>query len=370
MDLHLLYLALDCPWPANNGLRQRTWQCLRALHQEGCRITLVALQGGEAPTEITVQDICDTYWILEHRVGSLSQGRHWGGRAMALLAGQPYSVRRFRSASARALLDRLWSGDRWDALVCDTVYSAVNVPAHVEPLIVNHHNIEHRIFDTFGSHAPRPWLRAAAQWEGRLVQQWEVAVGRRTAWNLVCSSADADRLQEQQPGACIQVVPNVAAAATLADPPEPEPDLVVFQGALDWLPNRDAVEYFLARIWPLVLRECPQARLQVVGRHPPPAFVARQRRHPRVEFSGTVADVRPWVARAAVAIVPLRMGSGTRLKILEAAALGKAMVATPLGAEGLDLRPGVEIEIAQQPEAFAAALSRLLRDPAARAAMG
>ncbi len=368
--MRLLYLALDCPWPANNGLRLRTWAFLRALHAENCRVTLVCLQATEAPGAAPeLHQVCEAFWVLGHEIGSLSQGRNWSGQAGAMLSRLPYAARRFRSQPAYSLLQRLWAGSHWDAVLCDTVYGAINVPPGVQPLVLNHHNIEHRIFDTYRATARGRLWRSAAAWEGRKVRSWEIEVGRRTALNFVCSTEDAERLRQQQPQARIVVAPNIVLPAA-ETPAAEDPDLVVFQGALDWLPNRDAVDYFLAAIWPAVLRAHPAAHLAVVGRRPPVAFLARHRAQPRTEFTGTVADVRPWLARAAVAIAPLRMGSGTRLKILEAAACGKAIVATPLGAEGLDFQPGIEIELAADAGAFAAAVIGLLRSPLHRQQLG
>ncbi|MGH9477022.1 MAG: glycosyltransferase family 4 protein [Terriglobales bacterium] len=369
--MRLLYFALDYPWPPNNGLRLRTWTLLRALYAEGCSVTLVCLQmTASMDSPQPLHELCDSVWMLDRRPPSLSRGVHAGGRLAALLARQPYAAWRFRAEEARALLQRLWSGAAWDAVICDTVYAAVDIPAGAGPLVVNHHNIEHRIYSTYAAHEPRRWRRAAARWEGKRVERWESVIGRRTQLNLVCSQVDRDHLLAQQPQARVLVVPNIAPELA-GEPSAPtEPGLVVFQGALDWLPNRDAVDYFLREIWPLVLRGHPQARLQVVGRHPPPAFLARHRAQPRVQFAADVADIRPYLERAAVAIAPLRMGSGTRLKILEAAAMGKAIVATPLGAEGLNFIPGMEILLGSSAAGFAVQLVRLLRSPDLARALG
>ncbi|TAN21956.1 MAG: glycosyltransferase [Acidobacteria bacterium] len=367
--MRLLYIALDCPVPANNGLRLRTSMTLRALRAHGCRVSLLCLQspaGLQDPVEL--QDLCDAYWLLENQISSLSHGGGWGGRLRAALSSLPYAAWRFRSSSSRRLLQQLCTSPGWDAILCDTVYSAVDLPITVAPLIINHHNLEHRIFDTYCQTETGRWKRALAAWEAAKVRRWEIKVGQRTALNWVCSRVDQDGLRQQQPGARIQVVPNVA-------PEEPasvdaEDDLVVFQGALDWFPNRDAVQFFLAEVWPRILQARPTARFLIVGRNPPAAFLARHRRAPHVSFTGTVPETAPYLARAAVAVAPLRIGSGTRLKILEAAALGKPTVATPLGAEGLAFTPGTEILLALEPAAFAAAVLHLLGSSDLRCRMG
>jgi len=369
--MRLLYLALDCPLPANNGLRLRTWCMLRALRQEGCQITLVCQQAaGAAPSRSALHEVCESVWMLDHRVSSLTQGGDWGARLGSLASALPHAALRFRSAAVRDLVARLGQAKTADAIVCDTVFAAVNVPDELRPLIINHHNIEHRIFESYRAVETNPCKRAAAGWECRKVRDWELQVGRRAALQWVCSGTDRAALLRQQPHARVVVAPNIADRLESAPGGETDPNLVLFQGALDWFPNRDAVEFFLESAWPLVLRRCPEARLRIVGRNPPPAFLARHRHRAGVEFTGTVADVYPHLAQAAVSIAPLRIGSGTRLKILEAAALAKPVVATPLGAEGLELVPDDEILLAEQPAEFAAAVACLLGSPELRHRIG
>jgi glycosyltransferase involved in cell wall biosynthesis len=139
---------------------------------------------------------------------------------------------------------------------------------------------------------------------------------------------------------------------------------------MDWFPNRDAVEYFVTEILPTLRELVPGLRFVVAGRNPSQSMLQRYRSFPDVEFTGNVADMRPIIASAAVCVVPLRIGSGTRLKIIEAAAMGKAVVTTRLGAEGLNLCPGEDIVLADEPEEFAKATATLLADKSRRRELG
>jgi glycosyltransferase involved in cell wall biosynthesis len=139
---------------------------------------------------------------------------------------------------------------------------------------------------------------------------------------------------------------------------------------MDFRPNVDAMAWFCEAVWPGLRALRPKARLAIVGRDPAPRVAALADPALGIEVSGAVEDVRPWIAEAGVVVVPLRVGGGTRLKVLEAMAMGKAVVATSLGVEGLDLQPGVEAEIVDDPAAMAASIARLMADPAARAALG
>jgi len=142
----------------------------------------------------------------------------------------------------------------------------------------------------------------------------------------------------------------------------------VFFGLLSYVPNIDGVAYFVENIWPRIAAANPQARFKVIGGSPPPSLLALG--GPRIEFTGFVPDLRPHLAAAAAVVVPLRFGGGTRLKIVEAMAMGKAMVSTTLGAEGIEAMPGRDLLIEDQPSSFADAVNRLLAKPTESARIG
>jgi glycosyltransferase involved in cell wall biosynthesis len=136
---------------------------------------------------------------------------------------------------------------------------------------------------------------------------------------------------------------------------------VVFFGLLSYVPNIDGVAYFIQEIWPRIAEANPDARFKVIGGNPHPSLLAMA--GPRIAFTGFVPDLRPHLAAASVVVVPLRLGGGTRLKIVEAMAMGKAIVSTTLGAEGIDARPPRDLLLEDDPAAFAAAVNGLLADP-------
>jgi glycosyltransferase involved in cell wall biosynthesis len=144
-----------------------------------------------------------------------------------------------------------------------------------------------------------------------------------------------------------------------------KPAHMVFTGSMDWLPNEDGMLHFVRDVLPLIRRDEPAATLSIVGRAPTPA-VRRLAQEPGIEVTGSVPDVRPHVAAGQVYVVPLRIGGGTRLKIFEAMGMGKAIVSTTVGAEGLPVTHGRDILLADGPAAFAAAVVRVIRDPVLR----
>jgi glycosyltransferase involved in cell wall biosynthesis len=167
----------------------------------------------------------------------------------------------------------------------------------------------------------------------------------------------------------IRVVPNGVDTEFFRLGTEAERPLeLLFTGAMNYAPNADGVAHFCAEILPRIRAVVPDVSLSVVGRDPPPRIQSLARGG--VTITGTVPDVRPWMNRAAVFVVPLRVGGGTRLKILEALASGRAVVSTSLGCEGLDVKHGDNILVADTPAAFADAVVRCLRDPGLRRELG
>jgi len=256
-------------------------------------------------------------------------------------------------------------------ILCDNVYSAINLPAGASPVVMNSQNVEYVILQRYLQQERNPAKALYARLEAAKLRRFEAIMYRRAVLGMACSTTDAHQIEELCPGLRVAVAPNVI------DPKEyegnfgdEEPQTILYQGGMDWFPNRDALEFFVRDILPLVRKEVPGAKLIAAGRNPSPEFRARFAGVSGLEFTGTVPDLRPFIARATVAVVPLRIGSGTRLKILEGGAMRKAMVSTSIGAEGLDFVDGQEILIADDPGKFAGSVIDLLRNPARRQTLG
>ena len=242
-----------------------------------------------------------------------------------------------------------------------------NVPA----LVVDSHNIDYDLIRQHarnGSSLARR-LYAAANW--RKLRREELGTYRDADGVYLCSAADERRLLDQVPGVATAVIPNAADVAYYqprSDQPPPDGRTVVFFGHLSYVPNVDGVKHFVKSIWPRIAEAHPEARCKIIGDRPPPSLLALA--GPRIELTGFVSDLRPHLAAAAAVVVPLRLGGGTRLKIVEAMAMGKAVVSTTLGAEGVEAVPGRDIFVEDEPAAFADAVSRLLAEPGLAARVG
>jgi len=371
----LLFLSQFCPMPANNGTKIRTWALLRALAAEGHEITLLTFAD---PREVNghfaaVEQICRHVEWLPHALKSLSSSKDYLGRFTHLFSRLPYGVRGARSIMMEQRIRALLQDQKIDAIVCEQTDLLVNLPAGLlVPLVVDHHDLQHVILRRYLKFERNPVKRLYAWGESRKVRAWEQLACQRAAIAIACSEHDRALLAKLCPALPIAVVPNVVDTGAYVVNGETDGELfrVLFQGAMDWYPNRDAVEFFVSAILPKLRALAPRIPVTVAGRNLPENFRDRFTKASEVEFIGMVPDMGAEIARASVCIVPLRIGSGTRLKILEAAAMGKPIVSTRIGAEGLDFVDGEEIVLADEPWEFARAIADLLANPARRRTMG
>jgi polysaccharide biosynthesis protein PslH len=238
-------------------------------------------------------------------------------------------------------------------------------------MVVDSHNIDYELARQY-AHAGASQTRrlyAGANW--RKLRREELATYHDADGVYLCSGVDERRLLDQVPGVRTMVIPNAADVEyyqpRAKDPPA-DGRTVIFFGLLSYLPNLDGVSHFAHEIWPRIVQARPHARLKIVGGQAPPSLLALA--GPRIELTGFVPDLRPHLAAAAAVVVPLRLGGGTRLKIVEAMAMGKAVVSTSLGAEGIEAVCGRDLLIEDQPAAFADAVIRLLDQPGLAARIG
>jgi glycosyltransferase involved in cell wall biosynthesis len=284
----------------------------------------------------------------------------------------PYAVATYRSRAFRLQIEALLAQHAFHLVVCDFLAPAVNLPPALPcPSVLFTHNVEAEI-----------WRRHAETHKGRMtfglydtqhrrMLAYEDGVLQRFDGVLTVSDADQETLTRLYPDVRVKpmwVIPTgVDTEFFAADTAAVSEPRLVFTGSMDWLPNEDAMRFFCHDVLPLIRAEEPRARLSIVGRAPTAAVRALADEH--IEVTGTVPDVRPFMRRAAVHVVPLRIGGGTRLKIFEAMAMGQAVVSTTIGAEGLPITHGEHALIADGPRALADAVVSLLRDERRRHAL-
>jgi glycosyltransferase involved in cell wall biosynthesis len=304
----------------------------------------------------------------------------WRRRALQLrswLSARSYQRHLFTVPALQEQLDRLLGGQRFDVVFVNLPYLAHyglrrSPPGTRAPaVVIDSHDISYDLARQVATSSAALGQRLHARLNWRKLAREELAAYNDADGVCVCSTTDQQRLAADAPAATTVVIPNAADVEHLqprATDPLADGGTVLFFGLLATVPNVDGVVYFLREIWPLIRAASRQARFVVVGASPAPAILAHA--GPGVMIVGPVDDLRPHLSAAAVVVVPLRLGSGTRLKILEAWAMARPVVSTTLGAAGLDAVPGRHLLIADEPSAFASAVLRVLGEPKLAAELG
>jgi glycosyltransferase involved in cell wall biosynthesis len=288
-----------------------------------------------------------------------------------LFSTQPFVLDRYRNEDlARTLLD-LDANGGFDLIVCDFLTPAVNFDFDRigTPVVLFQHNVEARIWERLAAEKSNPLVRLLFRDQAARMREAEKALSVRCRGVIAVSPEDAaDFRVEYGLENVLGDVPTGVDTAFFAPPVPrmPEPGLIGFLGSMDWMPNIECVHHFVRDIFPDVLARHPAARFLVIGREPAPSLQRLAAEDERIILTGTVDDVRPCLDRCEVLVVPLRSGGGTRIKIFEAMAQGVPVVSTTIGAEGLPVRDGETILLADDPAAFAKAVGDLLESPVLR----
>ena len=362
----LLFLAQTLPYPPDGGVQIRTYNVMRLLAREFDVTALCFYRTGLLPTPKRVADsvhkLRELANIQEFPIPQEhSKPRLLLDHARSVLTGRAYTVTAYESRAFRERLAGLLATTQFDIAHVDSLDLAGYLPLlqHL-PVVCVHHNVESSLLRSRAETFSQP-LRAYMQHQATLTEREERRCMPRLRLNVTVSTDDARQLEQLAPGSRFAVVPNGVDTAIFqpADPPDAKG--LVFVGGHSWQPNRDAMSFFCQDILPV---------LRSLGTDPPITWVGSasedaKREYTskyRVNLTGYVDDIRPYVHAAACYIAPLRAGGGTRLKILDAWAMGKAVVSTSVGCEGLEARDGENILIRDTPEEFAAAIKALLED--------
>jgi sugar transferase (PEP-CTERM/EpsH1 system associated) len=292
--------------------------------------------------------------------------------ARNIFSSSPHTVSKYCRPEVKARMRELLASQRFDVIICDFVVAAAAIPWKVDcPRVIFTHNVEALIWKRHFEVSRNPVWKMVSWGEYQKMIHFERCFLNKSDHVLTVSEADKDFFSDFVDRSKMTVISTgVDTNYYRPDNGNEQPNSLVFTGSMDWMPNEDGVLYFLHSILPLVRREIPEVSFTIVGRKPSEKLRAAAASEPGVHVTGTVDDIRPYVREGSVYVVPLRIGSGTRLKIFEAMAMGKPIVSTTLGAEGLPIRDGVDITIADRPEEFSRKVCALLRDPDERRRLG
>lgn len=377
--MRILWLKSDYILPADTGGKIRTYNLLRQL-RERCHITYASFRAerpsGAPPSLVEcAHDVRTCYREEETKSGLRFYGRVLRGMRSPL----PYIVQKYRS-SFFGDVQREWyealrkEGGADDAvIVCDFLEMTENVEWSIPvPKILFQHNVESQIWGRYRDNERNPGKRAYFAFEHRRMRAYESEACNRFDLVFTVSEEDKDILQRDF-GVTVPVESMQTGIDTQYFAPHPDlrpvPGRLVFLGSLDWMPNIDGIEWFVSEVYPQIRARVQHASLQIVGRRPTAAVLRLAERDESIDVVPDVADVRPYVATADLFVVPLRIGGGSRIKIYEAMAMGRPVVSTRIGAEGLPLREDEHVALADTPRQFAELVERLCHDAEAKERM-
>jgi polysaccharide biosynthesis protein PslH len=355
----VLYIAYASPVPSRLGPARRHYHVLEQLARF-YDVSLLSI-GDRSEADPLEQHFGDRLHGFTFVQRSAGRGQRHVEKVARTMLGRcdflPALDRSLRQACARVT-----AAQTFDAILLSSVLlRSLPLPADV-PLVADTHNVEFDVLRRTAAHAHNLLLRSYArrQWPATLRE--ERRCGEAVDLLLATSARDRQVFERELGLRRVAVVPNgIDLTEFVPSSRGPVPDTILFTGLMSYYPNQQAVRWFVTNVFPAVLRRRPGARLVIAGAAPPRWLSALA--GPRVEVTGFVPDIRPYLARAAVVVAPLLIGGGTRVKILEALAMERPVVSTSLGAEGLDLVHGDSVLFADAPEAFADAILAVLEDP-------
>ena len=381
--MRVLWASQVIPYPPKSGVHQRTYHLLKGvaakhdvdliafIQEPWLRVFYPSRQEALDDCARELRRLCRSVRFVA--IDSLKRpGGKWRAALEGLVLPDCYTIR------------WLQSPDSWRAFT-EFARHASTAVAHFDtlslapfrglfpgiPATLGHHNIESHMMLRRAANEPNLLKRLYFMQEGKRIQKHEARVASHFAAHITCSELDSERLRQIAPQANVVVVPNGVDVEYFRPVPLAGASRsLIFVGSLNWYPNISAVRFLLSQVWPALKAAVPDLHLDIVGSAPPQDIQDLAAAAKDVTVHGFVADVRPWLNAATLCVCPISDGGGTKLKLLDAFAMQKCVVAHPVACEGIDVVAGEHVEFAESAESFVASIRRLLQQPRAREQMG
>lgn len=365
--MKILWAKSDFLHPTSRGGQIRTLETIKRLHARH-EVHYIAYEKPDQPEgPERSSEYCSYVYPIKHPFPPRRSVAFAMQMVSSLMSPLPPSIARYTSEAMRSKIAELRAKHSFDSIVCDFLTPASNFDS-LKGCVLFQHNVETMIWRRHVEHAATPFHRTYFNIEASRTFKCEQRACKEAAHIIAVSDGDAAIMRD------MFGVSNITPVATGVDvdyfrrPAVESPHVadLVFLGSMDWMPNVDGVGYFVREILPRIRQRRPDCTVAVVGRSPFPEIAALPASDSKLQVTGTVPDVRPYLWGSTVSIVPLRVGGGTRLKIYESMAAGIPIVSTTIGAEGLDVSHGDNIRLADTAETFAEECIHLLDNAAAR----
>lgn len=367
--MKILALSARLPYPLDTGAKIRSFHILKALAEKH-ELTLLSFIGrSEESVHVAYLKTLGIN-VVPVLNPEIDKGISPRTIFKSVVSSYPLTVGKYTSRAFQTEFERLLE-QGFDLIHCEHLHMAQYISADLPQLkTFDAHNVESEIVKRLYLQETKLLRKLILAWHTKKTVRYEQESLKK--FDLVMAVSDRDK----EALAVLSGMQNTKTVENGVDTDYflPKGDInsreIVFVGAMDWWPNDDGIKYFIETVFPLILAKDSTVHLFVVGRKPSPELLATAKNCDNVTVTGTVDDVRPYIEKASVYVVPLRVGGGTRLKILEAFAMGKAVVSTSLGSEGIAYTHGQNILIEDDPVNFAEAVLRLLNDTELRNTLG
>jgi polysaccharide biosynthesis protein PslH len=381
--MRVLWVSHVIPYPPKSGVHLRSYNLLRGvaarhdvdlisfIQEPWLDVFYSSRQAGLEECASELGKLCRSVQFLP-----IDNLKRWNGKLRTAVEGlicpTSYTIRWLQSPQAHAAFAEAARRAPYSLVHFDTICLAP-FRAHFSqtPASLGHHNIESHMLSRRSGNERSFAKRMYFLQEGERVRRYESRVAGDFDLHITCSELDSARLRSVAPSVRPSVVPNgVDTEYFRPTPSKSTVPSLIFVGSLNWYPNVDAVLFLLREVWPMAKERRPDLRFDIVGSAPPPSVVSLAAGFKDVQVHGFVNDVRPLMDAATVYVCPIRDGGGMKLKVLDACAMEKCVIAHPVACEGINVSPGVNVQLAESAESFVDAIDRLMDDPPARQAMG
>jgi sugar transferase (PEP-CTERM/EpsH1 system associated) len=363
--MKILWLKSELLHPVDKGGRIRTYYMLRHIRREH-HVTYLSLLDRNDPPESfdRAKEYCDRLVTVPWNEPRRFSARFYRDLIFNLGSPLPYAIQKYHSTAMRREIERELRERDYDVVVCDFLVPSVNLNRDLGvPTVLFQHNVESMIWQRHHQTETNRIKKAYFYNQWKKMYSYERRACRSFDAVVAVSPVDRDLIRDEYGVREVYDIPTGVDTEYFRPMNGPRnPFELVFTGSMDWMPNEDGITHFAESILPRIARAIPDVSLTVVGRNPSRRLRALADSNRQIKVVGRVEDVRPYVARAAAYIVPLRVGGGTRLKLYEAMAMAKPVISTSIGAEGLPVRAGEDLLIADGPDRFAQAVISVLTD--------
>lgn len=376
--MRILWLSHLIPYPPKGGVLQRSYNLIRELAKYH-EIDLLAfnqprligplfssVEAGVQEANEVLGKICQRHRFFEIPSERQASGRYW--LAIKSLAGAPYNINWLASEEFRDAIKQWTEEKNYDLVHFDTISLIPflkDIPSHTAT-VLDHHNIESHMLLRRAQNETNLVKRFYYWQEGARLERYEKTYCPQFSLNITCSDIDTARLKEISHTSHVETVPNGVDTDYFQPGQEGKKLKLVFVGRLNWYPNRQAVKFIVEDLWPALKQKWPQIEFDLGGSNPPDFAVALARRDNNFHVHGFVDDVRPIIAEATAYVCPITDGGGTKLKVLDALAMGKPLIAHTIACEGIDVTPNVDVLIADTVNDYVEHLTKLWDDTSFR----